>query len=118
VLKALKTSFVSLGNHEFDIPTAEFARRIEESDFQWLCTNSRFADDAIEADPRTQPATLVELAPKTHLVIFGLLYPGVFKGFGMAVEPAQEARAMIGRFEAPPGAGSSRLESLGHYAVR
>jgi hypothetical protein len=49
---SLGTKFVSLGNHEFGIPVAEFIKRIEQSNFQWLCTNFRFFANEIEASAR------------------------------------------------------------------
>ena len=99
VLNALETKFVSLGNHEFDIPAAQFLKRIDESNFQWLCTNFRFLDDEIDDSPKIQPAGLVDLAKDVRLCLFGVLYPSAYKDFGRAIDPVEEIRALIGKFE-------------------
>ena len=118
VLKALKTNLVCLGNHEFDIPPEELVLRVRESNFQWLDTNFRFADDRLSSDAKLQPAALIPLAKDVHLVVFGLLYPGVFKGFGVAVDPIGETQAMIGNLEGSAKKAGSRMGGLLVYARR
>ena len=115
VLNALETRFVSLGNHEFDIPPEQFLKRIDESKFQWLCTNFQFLDDAVDDSDKVQPAGLVDLAQGVRLCLFGVLYPGVYKHFGKATDPAGEVRALIGNFESGIR-GLSGQQSLNQYS--
>ena len=117
VLNALETKFVSLGNHEFDIPAAQFLKRIDESNFQWLCTNFRFLDDEIDDSPKIQPAGLVDLAKDVRLCLFGVLYPSAYKDFGRAIDPVEEIRALIGKFESTHR-GLDRRQSLTQYSIR
>jgi 2',3'-cyclic-nucleotide 2'-phosphodiesterase (5'-nucleotidase family) len=114
VLNALETRFVSLGNHEFDIPVAQFIERINQSNFQWLCTNFRFGDE-IENSDKVQPAGIVELAKEARLCLFGVLYPSRYKDFGIAVDPVSDVRALIGQFEGPDR-GLNRLQSIVQYS--
>ncbi len=41
VMNAMQFDLVTVGNHEFDLKEDEFQKRLNESNFQWIATNSK-----------------------------------------------------------------------------
>mmetsp|Transcript_21699 Transcript_21699/g.45462 ORF Transcript_21699/g.45462 Transcript_21699/m.45462 type:complete len:330 (-) Transcript_21699:64-1053(-) len=59
VLHALGVTHVSLGNHEDDVPTEALIRHIDRNAFEWVNTNLRTLDDAL--DVTTEECSFVEI---------------------------------------------------------
>lgn len=45
VMNAMQFDLVTVGNHEFDLKEEEFQSRLNESNFQWIATNSKQVTD-------------------------------------------------------------------------
>jgi 5'-nucleotidase len=63
-LNAAQLDFVCFGNHEFDIKEEELLERIDESDFEWIATNTFH-----KKDNKVQPFTRKGKPLPTHLVV-------------------------------------------------
>ncbi len=49
VMNAMQFDLVTFGNHEFDLKEEEFQQRLNESNFQWIATNSKQVTEEGEA---------------------------------------------------------------------
>ncbi len=86
---------VTFGNHEFDNKTADvLLRRLRESQFQWLATNTlRCNPECTERFPQTRQTVVMDLGA-ARVGIFGLLYP-LQKDYVKTTDVEQAARDAV-----------------------
>ncbi|PHR74541.1 MAG: bifunctional metallophosphatase/5'-nucleotidase [Lutibacter sp.] len=51
VMNAMNFDLVAFGNHEFDLKYKDFQKRLNESNFQWIATNTQLVKDSITKTP-------------------------------------------------------------------
>lgn len=86
---------VTFGNHEFDNKNEEvLLRRLRESDFQWLASNTlRCNPECNERFPQTRQTVVMEVG-RARVGIFGLLYP-LEKNYVKTTDVEQAARDAV-----------------------
>jgi 2',3'-cyclic-nucleotide 2'-phosphodiesterase (5'-nucleotidase family) len=87
---------VTFGNHEFDkSDPAVLLKRLEQSQFQWVATNTKWCDPACEKNfPKATNLAIVPVG-SAKIGILGLLYP-LKKSYVQTFDPVAEAREAVG----------------------
>jgi 2',3'-cyclic-nucleotide 2'-phosphodiesterase (5'-nucleotidase family) len=86
---------VTFGNHEFDKgDPSVLLKRLEQSQFQWVATNTKWCDPACDKDfPKTTSVAVVPVG-SAKIGILGLLYP-LKKSYVQSFDPVAAAREAV-----------------------
>jgi 2',3'-cyclic-nucleotide 2'-phosphodiesterase (5'-nucleotidase family) len=100
VFNTMGVDLVCIGNHEFDVdteetPHRELLKRIDESKFDWICSNIELDDDSAAEglNQKLLSVKLLKLSEGTDVVLIGLL--GKMKKVPVASEPAESVGQII-----------------------
>jgi len=102
VFNSMGVDLVCIGNHEFDVdtkeaPHQELLKRIDESRFEWICSNIELDNDSGPdgLSEKLRPYKLMRLSQDTDVILIGLL--GKMEKVPVTAEPAETVGQIISK---------------------